>query len=154
MTAQHSGRSTDALSASGPGLNVGGRATRLGSPMNLLASSIVGSSPGRPVGVTMDEGGTELVPVGDAAVPRDAVRDEPPSACVAHATTATTVSVITAYDSISPTIARSRPRSPDRRICAKPRCPSTTPAGAKTNANTTDSVANTLVRRCCGGGAV
>src|SRR6478672_1107385 len=52
------------------------------------------------------------------------------------------------YDNVPPTIARSRPRFPVSRICANARWPRITPAGANTNANTTDNVASVLVSWC------
>src|SRR3954467_4153791 len=52
------------------------------------------------------------------------------------------------YDNVTPTRARSRPRSFVSWICDNATWPRTTPAGANTNANTTDNVANVFVS-CC-----
>src|ERR1700722_18034111 len=77
------------------------------------------------------------------------------SAKVAPTMSATTATVMNTYDNVTPTSARSRPFSRECRICESARCPKIAPTGAKTNANTTDNVANTLAssRGCIGAGA-
>ena len=106
---------------------------------DLLDVSEAGQQSGQSAGATV--GGSDVL----LAVVGAAVWLEPMAAMVAHPTSATTARVMNAYDSHTPTSARSRPRSPVRRIWASPRCPKTAPAGAKTNANTSDNVANALM---------
>src|ERR1700758_2003219 len=97
-------------------------------------------------GATVGGGGASVV-VAVVVVAGAAVCLAGKAARVAHRTTARTASVMNEYDSATPTRARSRQSSPVRRICASPRCPRTAPAGANTNANTTDSVAKVLTGR-------
>ena len=64
---------------------------------------------------------------------------------VAPTTSATTATVMNTYDNVTPTNARSRPFSPCDELATGPGAHKIAPTGAKTNANTTDNVASTLV---------
>src|SRR5246127_5323397 len=110
----------------------------------------LGNSAATVSGATVGGGGPVLVLL---VVPGPAVslEREVKAPRTTHATSATTVSVMNAYDNATPARARSRPGSPVRRICASPRCPRIAPAGGNTNANTSDSVANALTGGCRGG---
>src|SRR6202165_1888840 len=74
-----------------------------------------------------------------------ATADHPMLPPADHTTSATTATVMNTYDKVMPTSARSRPRSPVSLICDNPKWPRIAPAGANTNANTTDRLASVLV---------
>lgn len=129
-----------------PGLFHVGPTSRFASEVMFRSASNPGSSVVIVSGGTVGGGGPADV-VESRAVRCDDV--DPPS--VAHPASATTANRMNTYDSVTPTRARSRPSSPVRRIRANPRCPRTAPAGANTNANTSDSVARVLTAGRYGG---
>src|ERR1700694_5390277 len=74
--------------------------------------------------------------------------DSEPLLVTNQITSAISASTMITYDRVSPINARSRPRSPRWRICDSATWPSAAPAGANTNANTIDKVANVLASPC------
>src|ERR1700733_10846975 len=157
ITGQQSGRSMVPRAGSGAGWWIDRPGFMAESPVMLSASSRLGNSPSTSAGATVGGGGGVVVVVVVVVgvlvvVVGAATRAGLVSSWVTPTTNATTAEAMNTYDSVSPTRARSRPRSPVRRIWLSPRCPKSAPAGANTNANTTDSVANVLASWRGGGG--
>src|ERR1700727_1486531 len=157
MLPQHCGRSMVASLSDLPGRSHVSPASRFSSEVMPLRASRRGRSLMTSSGATLGAGGDSLVVTG---APDDAVagavawldRETSRVVSVAHPVSATTVSTMNAYDRDNPTSARSRPSSPVRLICERPRCPRIAPTGANTNANTSDNVAKVLTGGRCGGG--
>src|SRR6202022_1136961 len=121
---------------------------RFGALTACFTSSMLSSSLGSWAAVTSGCSGTELTEL-VAAGGEVATVDDPPGRMptTVQITSTATATRGNTYDSVNPIRARSRPRSPVRRICDSPRWPSTAPTGANRNANTTDRVAKALIGR-------